>query len=138
MKAPTGRNASVNAIENATAVSGSWNSLPIAVRQNATRKKSNASRVQPRKLAVSAFHWSDAAAADSSPLLWRAAGCCIRLPQSLLRPKHMIHPAAPDEQRISEAIEILQRLFGYALFFGEPHQQPLRPPAYRSADVQFR
>ena len=31
-----------------------WNSFPIAVRQSVTRKKSNASSVQPRKPAVSA------------------------------------------------------------------------------------
>jgi hypothetical protein len=49
----------------------------------------------------------------------------------------MIYPAAPDEQRVSQAIQILHRLCRYALFPGEPNQQPLRSPAHRSADVKF-
>src|SRR4051812_16648032 len=54
MKAPTGRNASVMVIVSASSASVLLNSLAIAVSAKTTRKKSNASRVQPRKLARTA------------------------------------------------------------------------------------
>jgi len=54
MKAPTGRNASVTVIVSAISASVFWNSFAIAVSAKTTRKKSNASRVQPRKLAKTA------------------------------------------------------------------------------------
>ena len=53
-----GRNASVAVSDNAMRASDSPNSFPIVVRQNTTRKKSNASSVQPRKLAQTADKWS--------------------------------------------------------------------------------
>src|SRR3989442_623933 len=52
MKAPTGRKASVSVIESAMAASDFPNSLAIAVSVMTTRKKSNASSVQPRKPAT--------------------------------------------------------------------------------------
>src|SRR5947208_154372 len=54
MKAPTGLKASVMVIVSASSASVLWKSLAIAVNANTTRKKSNASRVQPRKLATTA------------------------------------------------------------------------------------
>ena len=54
MNAPTGRKASVSVIESAIALSVCPNSFAIAVSANVTRKKSNASSVQPRKLAMTA------------------------------------------------------------------------------------
>src|SRR5271157_1408119 len=57
MKAPTGRNARVSVREKAMALSGRWNSCAMAVKERATRKKSKASRVQPRKLASTAAPW---------------------------------------------------------------------------------
>ena len=54
MNAPTGRNASVTVIDKAISASDLWNSLPMAVRQKTTRKKSNASSIQPRNPANNA------------------------------------------------------------------------------------
>src|SRR5580658_7886666 len=51
INAPTGRNASVRVMDNAICGSDLPNSFPIAVRQKTTRKKSNASRVHPKRLA---------------------------------------------------------------------------------------
>ena len=50
------------------------NSAPIAVRHITTRKKSKASSVQPRKLAITAAQWSLAGAAGGD-----ASVCCITL-----------------------------------------------------------
>src|SRR5207237_6212593 len=61
MNAPTGRNASVSVIESAIAASDFPNSRAIAVRVITTRKKSNASSVQPRNPATTAARWSAAA-----------------------------------------------------------------------------
>src|SRR2546430_2954651 len=61
MNAPTGRNASVSVIESAIAASDFPNSRAIAVRVITTRKKSNASSVQPRNPATTAARWSSAA-----------------------------------------------------------------------------
>src|SRR2546427_383525 len=58
MNAPTGRKANVSVIENATAVSVWPNSLAIAVNVMTTRKKSNASSIQPRNPAKTAGRWS--------------------------------------------------------------------------------
>src|SRR6266852_2299395 len=58
MNAPTGRKISVSVSENATCASDLPNSLAIAVRHITTRKKSNASSVQPRNPAVTAERWS--------------------------------------------------------------------------------
>src|SRR4051794_24975982 len=63
MNAPNGRNASVSAMEPATAVLLVPNSPAIAVSDMPTRKKSNASSVQPRKLATTAAPWPWPAAA---------------------------------------------------------------------------
>ena len=57
MNAPIGRKASVTVMVSASCASVLWNSLAIAVSANTTRKKSNASRVQPRKLAKTAERW---------------------------------------------------------------------------------
>src|SRR2546425_95537 len=54
MNAPTGRNSSVSMSERAIAASDFPNSFPIAVSVMTTRKKSNASSVQPRNPAVTA------------------------------------------------------------------------------------
>jgi len=54
MNAPTGRNARVSVIESAIAASDFPNSRAIAVRVITTRKKSNASSVQPRNPATTA------------------------------------------------------------------------------------
>ena len=82
MNAPTGRKASVTVRVTAISASLRWNSLPIAVRQKTTRKKSKASSVQPRKLANTAARWSEELAlmdiagrgqATSLPHTWQAA-----------------------------------------------------------------
>src|SRR5437879_3101152 len=57
MNAPIGRKANVSVIENATAASLLPNSFPIAVSVITTRKKSNASSIQPRKPARTAGRW---------------------------------------------------------------------------------
>jgi len=54
MNAPTGRNASVTVMESAMAASVVWKSFAMAVRAKATRKKSKASSVHPRKAARTA------------------------------------------------------------------------------------
>src|SRR3954466_3454830 len=64
MKAPTGRKASVMVIVSASCASDLPNSLAIAVRAKTTRKKSKASRVQPRKLAKTAARWPRGATAE--------------------------------------------------------------------------
>src|SRR2546429_4014427 len=61
MNAPTGRKASVSPIDAAMSASDLPNSFAIAVSVITTRKKSNASSVQPRKPAVTAAPWSRAA-----------------------------------------------------------------------------
>src|SRR5205807_2275633 len=61
MNAPTGRNARVSVIESAIAASDLPNSRAIAVSVITTRKKSNASSVQPRNPATTAARWSAAA-----------------------------------------------------------------------------
>src|SRR6267143_4455453 len=61
MNAPTGRKARVSVIERAIAASDFPKSLPMAVRVMTTRKKSNASSVQPRKPAATVAFWSLAA-----------------------------------------------------------------------------
>ena len=66
MNAPTGRKASVSVIDSAIALSDWPNSFPIAVSVKVTRKKSNASRVQPRKLAMTAALWPSGAASWSA------------------------------------------------------------------------
>ena len=66
MNAPTGRNASVSVIESAIALSVLAELLarsPSA--RTTTRKKSNASSVQPRKLAATAARWPLAAGGGS-------------------------------------------------------------------------
>src|SRR5260221_14240483 len=59
MNAPTGRKISVSVSENAICASDLPNSFAIAVRHITTRKKSNASSVQPRNPAVTAAPWSE-------------------------------------------------------------------------------
>ena len=54
MNAPTGRKPSVSAIESAMSLSGRWKSSAIAVSEKTTKKKSNATRVQPEKPASKA------------------------------------------------------------------------------------
>src|SRR5437870_5790679 len=63
MNAPTGRKARVSVMERAMSASLLPNSLAIAVSVMTTTKKSNASRVQPRKPAVTAARWSGVAGA---------------------------------------------------------------------------
>ena len=65
MNAPIGLNASVTVIVSAIWASVLWNSFAIAVSAKTTRKKSNASRVQPRKLARTAARWPRGAACAS-------------------------------------------------------------------------
>src|SRR5712671_2028407 len=62
MNAPTGRKASVTVMVSAISASLLWNSFAIAVSAKTTRKKSNASSVQPRKLAMTAARWPRGAA----------------------------------------------------------------------------
>src|ERR1035437_5604719 len=67
INAPTGRKAKVTPRVTAISASDLWNSRPMAVRHITNRKKSKASRVQPRKPASTAARWSPApgAAPDS-------------------------------------------------------------------------
>src|SRR5579859_2323475 len=58
MNAPTGRNARVSVSDSAIAASDLPKSLPIAVSVMTTRKKSNASSIQPRKPAATVAFWS--------------------------------------------------------------------------------
>src|SRR6059058_2334924 len=60
MNAPTGRNSSVSVRERAMAASDFPNSFPMAVNVMTTRKKSNASSVQPRNPATTAARRSSA------------------------------------------------------------------------------
>src|SRR5712671_2181672 len=62
MNAPTGRKASVTVMVSAISASLLWNSFAMAVSAKTTRKKSNASSVQPRKLAMTAARWPRGAA----------------------------------------------------------------------------
>ena len=55
-RAPKGRAARVRVLATATAGMSVWNSLAMALNMNTIRKKSKASRVQPRKLAPTAAH----------------------------------------------------------------------------------
>src|SRR5437870_1916838 len=66
MNAPTGRNRSVSVSESAMAASDFPNSRAMAVSVITTRKKSNASSVQPRNPATTAARWSAAAEADGN------------------------------------------------------------------------
>src|SRR5438270_3286127 len=88
MNAPTGRKAKVIVIVSASCASDFPNSLPIAVNAKTTRKKSNASSGQPRKLARTAERWPRGAmlATDSrsraSALvmskMYAAYSCCMK------------------------------------------------------------
>src|SRR2546428_1683882 len=62
MNAPTGRKARVSVIERAIAASDLPKSFAMAVSVITTRKKSNASSIQPRKPAATVAFWSVAAA----------------------------------------------------------------------------
>jgi hypothetical protein len=55
--APTGRITSVQKIASAITLIPTWKSAAIACRQIVSRKKSNASSVQPRKQAVNVLFW---------------------------------------------------------------------------------
>src|SRR5690242_10890537 len=77
MNAPTGRNTSVRVSERAIAASDLPKSFAIAVSVMTTRKKSNASRVQPRKPA--------ATAARRSELLVAVIGARVAGPLDYLR-----------------------------------------------------
>src|SRR5689334_16668011 len=57
--APTGRNPRVRSSVKAMSLSLLPNVVPIAVSVMTTRKKSNASRVQPRNPATTAGRWSE-------------------------------------------------------------------------------
>src|SRR2546422_8979840 len=78
MKAPTGRKASVSVIESAIAASDFPNSWAIAVRVMTTRKKSNASSVQPRKPATTAARWSSRGAEPVVMVLNMRAASLLR------------------------------------------------------------
>src|ERR1041384_3504111 len=65
MNAPTGRKIRVSVSENAICASDLPNSFAMAVRHITTRKKSNASSVQPRNPAVTAAPWSERGAAGA-------------------------------------------------------------------------
>src|SRR5690242_5230508 len=67
MNAPTGRKASVIVMERAISASVFPKLAPMDDSVMTTRKKSNASRVQPRKLAVKAAPWPEPAAREASP-----------------------------------------------------------------------
>src|ERR1700730_13899360 len=59
MSAPTGRIASVAVIEKAISGTERWKSLATVVITKTSTKKSKASRVQPRKLAISVWTASE-------------------------------------------------------------------------------
>src|SRR5690242_412750 len=108
----------------------------MAVRHHTTRKKSNASSVQPRKLAMSAAQWSEAAASRcSAKSAVRAAGGGVRLPQRLRPAKDVIDPAAPDEKCITQAVQVGERFRRHALRAGERNQQTLGTAANGAANV---
>ena len=54
--APKGRAARVRVLATTTAGRSAWNSAAMALNMKTIKKKSKASRVQPRKLAVTALH----------------------------------------------------------------------------------
>ena len=54
--APNGRAARVSVLAMATAGMSAWNSAAMARNMNTIKKKSKASRAQPRKLALIAAH----------------------------------------------------------------------------------
>ena len=57
-KAPTGRMTRVQNIASATCLQPTWKVTAIAFRQKVSRKKSKASRVQPRKQAEKVLRWT--------------------------------------------------------------------------------
>src|SRR6266567_343007 len=68
MNPPTGRKTSVMVMTREICASVLWNSRAMAVRQNVTRKKSNASRSQPEKPAITAGGCPAGAAAWFGPI----------------------------------------------------------------------
>src|SRR6516225_8533145 len=76
--APTGRNASVAVRVSAISASVLWNSRPMAVRQETTRKKSKASRVQPRYPARRAERRSPGAGVDAGEAISAGARAASR------------------------------------------------------------
>src|SRR5437879_3632617 len=92
MNAPTGRNSSVSVRERAMAASDFPNSFPIAVSVMTTRKKSNASSVQPRNPATTAAFRSSAAGRATvigvpreEPLDYTRARCLACLARPMVR-----------------------------------------------------
>src|SRR5262245_10671577 len=71
MNAPSGRKASVRVIDSASSRSARPKSCAIEVRQKTTMKKSNASSVQPRKLARTAARQSLLGIAADARLLYQ-------------------------------------------------------------------
>src|SRR5207302_791050 len=85
MNAPTGRNRSVSVSESAMAASDFPNSRAMAVSVITTRKKSNASSVQPRNPATTAARWSAAAAVGAAEADGNACdnGCALGVARRL-------------------------------------------------------
>jgi len=68
-KAPTGRMASVAVSVQVSVVRVSPKAFATSESMNVRTKKSNASKVQPKKLAPTAYHWSRRSAAASAVLM---------------------------------------------------------------------
>ena len=61
----------------------------------------------------------------------------VRLPQHLIHPQPHTPPPAPHKQRIAQPVQIPHRLGRNRLGPRQRHQQPLRPPAHRPANMQL-
>src|SRR5213082_1892827 len=101
MNAPTGRNSSVSVRERAMAASDFPNSFPMAVNVMTTRKKSNASSVQPRNPATTAARRSSAtgrAAVIGVPREWPLDYTGARRPAGPA-PVVVFRPRRPERRR---------------------------------------
>src|ERR1700733_2516023 len=64
------------------------------------------------------------------------AGCgLVRLPQNFGNAQHLIHPAAPDEERIAQTIQILNRFWRDLFFTFQSDGQPFGGTANGAAGV---
>src|SRR5436309_3447133 len=60
----------------------------------------------------------------------------VGLPQHFRRAELAADPAAPDEKRVAEPVQIPHRFRRDFFLPGQRHADPLRPAAYGAADVQ--
>ena len=59
----------------------------------------------------------------------------IRLPKCLLRRQYVIHPTAPDEQRVAQPVEIRDCIGWHSINLRQRHRKALGTAAYSAAHV---